>query len=342
VGREVLAVALRVLDAVRATTGRPLPVATLDRSVPLANDTGGLDASVSAFCRDIFARGGAVLAGPVGGRFVYRLRRELDLFCKLVPLRVFPELAGASSLRHGPGPAAEILLVRDNAGGVYQGEGAIVPDGRGGRMAEHRFGYAERDIERIVGVGAAAALRRAGGLRVVVKEGGIAPASALWREVSERVAAAAGVAVSFLNIDFAAYELLRNPGGFDVIVAPNMLGDILADLGGLLMGARGNTYSGNFAPSLHAVYQTNHGAAHDLAGRDVVNPVGQVLALAMLLHESFAMTDEASRVERAVRRVWGEGWRTADLAEPGCRTVGTRRFGELIAQAVSGPDGSRA
>jgi 3-isopropylmalate dehydrogenase len=334
IGGEVLGVVTRAIEALRDACGCRIVVEALDPSSALMQGTDEIGAEVLSFCRAVFARRGAILAGPVGGRFVYRLRRELDLFCKLVPLRGFPELAGAMRLKGGAAGNTDILLVRDNAGGLYQGAGAIVADGRGGRVAEHRFAYAASDIARIVAVAAAVASRRRRRLHVIVKDGGVLAASALWREVSTSVAAAEGVEVVFLNIDFAAYELLNHPGHFDVIVAPNMFGDILADLGGLLMGARGNTFSGNFAPSRRAVYQTNHGAAQDLAGRDVANPVGQVLALAMLLHESFGMAREAGCIEGAVRDAWSAGWRTADLAEPGCRIVGTRQFGSLIVEGI--------
>jgi 3-isopropylmalate dehydrogenase len=82
------------------------------------------------------------------------------------------------------------------------------------------------------------------------------------------------------------------------------------------------------------VYQTNHGAAHDLAGKNVVNPVGQIFALAMLLRESFGMLEASCVVEQAVSQVWRQGWRTRDLEEPGCRLAGTREMGSLVADAV--------
>jgi 3-isopropylmalate dehydrogenase len=136
-----------------------------------------------------------------------------------------------------------------------------------------------------------------------------------------------------MNVDLAGYELIRNPARFDVLVAPNLFGDILADLAGLLVGSRGATYSGNFnASGQAAVYQTNHGCAHDLAGTNSANPAGQILSLAMLLRESFGMEEAASHIERALAQSWRKGWRTADLAEPGCRVVGTSEMAEQVAE----------
>jgi 3-isopropylmalate dehydrogenase len=140
--------------------------------------------------------------------------------------------------------------------------------------------------------------------------------------------------VTFANVDLAAYRLLQHPRELDVVVAPNLFGDVLADLGGVLLGSRGLSFSGNFAAGGASVYQTNHGAAHDLAGKDRANPVGQVLSLAMLLRESFGLAAEAALVERAVAEVYRLGFRTDDVAEAGCRAIGTREMAERIAAAV--------
>jgi len=112
-----------------------------------------------------------------------------------------------------------------------------------------------------------------------------------------------------INIDLAAYELIQNPARFDVIVAPNLFGDIIADLGGVLLSSRGVTFSGNFDPRGRAVYQTNHGCARDLAGTDTANPVGQLFSLTMMLRESFGLEEAAALIENSVARVWRAGWR---------------------------------
>jgi 3-isopropylmalate dehydrogenase len=139
-----------------------------------------------------------------------------------------------------------------------------------------------------------------------------------------------------VDVDLMAYELISRPRDFDVIAAPNLAGDVLSDLTALLLGSRGLSFSGNFSPRGHAVYQTNHGAAHDIAGSDLANPVGQILSLAMLLRESLGLEREAVAIEDAVRSVWADGLRTADVAAPGDEAVGTREMAERIAeQAVT-------
>jgi 3-isopropylmalate dehydrogenase len=135
-------------------------------------------------------------------------------------------------------------------------------------------------------------------------------------------------------VDYAAYLMMQDPQRFDVLVTPNLLGDVLADLGAIYLGSRGLSYSANYSASGHAVYQTGHGAAKDLAGTDRANPVGQILSMAMMLRESYCLHEEASLIERAVDHVYAQGYRTDDLPEPHCRRVGTRQMADLVAQAV--------
>src|SRR5205085_8547657 len=121
------------------------------------------------------------------------------------------------------------------------------------------------------------------------------------------------VACRFLDVDYAAYHVVSGALDLDLVVAPNLFGDVIGDVGAVLLGGRALSFSGNFAEGGASVFQTNHGAAYDLAGRDVANPAGQIFSLAMLLREAFGLDHEARAVERAVEAVWRGGWRTADL-----------------------------
>ena len=136
------------------------------------------------------------------------------------------------------------------------------------------------------------------------------------------------------QVDNAVFQLIHAARKFDVIVSTNLFGDILADCGGLLLGSRGMCFSGNFGEDGMAVYQTGHGAAYHLAGKDHANPIGQILSLAMLLRVSFGLTELACRIEAAVEKTLKEGWRTADIVAPGCRVVGTQELGRRICQAI--------
>lgn len=285
------------------------------------------------FYTEIFQRGGAILNGPGGGRYVYELRRRFDLFCKFVPVRPVPELANAGRIAPRFLDGVDMLIVRDNAGGVYQGQWNDRVTDRG-RVAEHVFSYSETEVRRLVDVGARAAAVRGGLFHVIVKDGGVPTMAALWRDVAGAAAAEAGVEAEFMNIDLVAYELIQNPTRFDVVVAPNMFGDIVADICGVLVSSRGVTFSGNFTEQGHGVYQTNHGCAHDLAGSDTANPCGQMYSLAMMLRESFGRPDAADLIEEAIRTVWRDGWRTADLVEPGHRVIGTTAMTEKVVEQI--------
>lgn len=286
------------------------------------------------FLQQTFADEGAVLAGPRSGRFVYEVRKRFDLFCKLSPLKPCPQLAAAGRLKAEYMREVDILVVRENTSGVYQGHWRTVHTTDDGRRAEHTFCYTEEEVRRIVRVAAHLAADRRGGLMVVIKDGGMPELSNLWRDCAREAAAEAGVRCRFANVDLAAYLLIQHARELDVVVAPNLFGDVLADVGSVLLGSRGLSYSGNFAADGAAIYQTNHGAALDLAATDRANPVGQIYSLAMLLRESFGLTDAATMMEAAVAQIWRQGWRTEDVAEPGCRLVGTEEMGMRIAEAV--------
>lgn len=302
----------------------------------LAEHGTALPEGTAAFCGDILERGGAILSGPGGGRYVYDLRRRFDLFCKLVPVRPHPELARAGRVPAQYLDGVDILIVRDNIGGVYQGEWSERHTSAG-RVATHAFSYSEADVMRLVEVAARAAAARRGDLTVVVKDGGAPSVTALWRDVGSAAGARWGLTPRFVNVDALAYELIQHPDRFDVIVAPNLFGDILADLAGVLVGSRGVTFSGNFDAMGRGVYQTNHGCAHDLAGTDTANPAGQLLSLAMLLREAFGLDQAAALVERSLADAWREGWRTADIAEPGCTLVGTSAMSARVTDGILRP-----
>lgn len=336
VGPEVTAAALGALEAATRATGAAVEVRRGGAIGVEAIRSGGrpLPEEVAAFTKEILEAGGALLCGPGGDRFVYDLRRRFDLFCKVSPIRAHPELE-----RCGPFPAehvrgVDLLFVRDNAGGVYQGEWQERRSDGIGRVVEHRFASDERQVRRLAEVAARLAATRRGKVTVVVKEGGVPGVSRLWREVAEATVRARGVAFDWINADHAAFRLLRDPRAFDVLLTPNLFGDLLMDEAALLQGTRALACSGNFSGEGFATYQTNHGSAHDIEGRDVANPAGQILALAMLLRESLGLAREARILEEAVACVWRSGVRTFDLAERGARTVGTREFGRLVEGAA--------
>jgi 3-isopropylmalate dehydrogenase len=339
IGPEVVGAALDVLDALRkggvCLDVRPGPDHRRGQRAGPA-----LAEEVARFCESVFADGGAIFCGPVGGRFVYELRGRFDLYCKIVPLRPMPAIVDASIVRPERLGGVDMLLVRENVGGIYLGE-----FGRrdGGRVAYQRAAYTVDQVARLLAVAAELARARRGKLTVVVKRGGIPEISALWAEQAETVAARRGIALEVLEADNAGYQLIAQPRQFDVIATPNLLGDILADGATVLLGSRGMSHSTNFGEDGRAAYQTGHGAAHDLTGTDTANPVAQILSLATMLRESFGLIAAARGVEAAVERILAAGFRTPDIAGPGSRVVGTRELAARIAEeAASLPGGDSA
>lgn len=328
IGPEVVGAALRVLEAAARGTDLRVEVRTApDRPTP-----GSLDGACADFCASVFAAGGALLCGPRGGRFVYELRERFDLFCKLAPIRPSSSLTDVALVRPALLDGVDVLIVRENLGGVYFGEA-----GRrdGGRVAWRQFTYRDDQVARIAGVAADLARGRRGQLAAVVKRGGIPEMSALWIEQAEAAAAARGVALEILDVDNASFQIIAGARRFDVIVAPNLLGDVLADGAAVLLGSRGMSWSANFGRDGRAAYQTGHGAAYDLAGADRANPVAQILSMAAMLRESFGLAGTSLRIDSAVERVLAAGIRTADVASPASRVVGTRAFAECVAEEVA-------
>lgn len=339
VGPEVSEAALGVLRALERAGGRA--VAVERGGGPIGTEAERLLGSplpepAVDFCAGILARGGAILNGPGGGRYVYELRRRLELFLKVSPIQARNALALASPLRAELLGEIDLLIVRENLGGAYQGVSRERMHSDGDREIGLHVIHRESHIRRFMDAAARLAAARRGELTVVLKDAGMSAFSTLWRDCGEEAAARRGVRCTTIDVDLMAYRLIERPASFDVIAASNLLGDVLSDLAAVLLGARGLSFSGNFTTLGEGIYQTNHGAAYDLAGSDRANPVGHILALAMALRESLGREREAAAVEAGVRQVWKAGLRTADLARAGEGAVGTAEIAARIAEAAAG------
>jgi len=296
--------------------------------IEAANHSGReLTDEVIEFCGQIFSEGGAILAGPGGGRFVYNMRKEFDLYVKMNPLTYFKELDGATRLKFSKDATLDIMVVRENGQGLYQGQGHIED---GGKRIRQEFFYTEDAIMRVLSTAVRAAQRRRKRLTVIAKRGGLSEVTRLWFNCAERAVADSGVELTTLDMDYAGYQFIAHPEEFDVVAIPNCFGDILADLGGIFMASRGNTYGASFDAKGNGVFQTNHGSAYDLAGHNVANPAGQIFSLAMLLRDAFGMIRESAWIEESVRTAWRDGSVTADLMQPGATCVGTREMGAIV------------
>ncbi|MDR1961156.1 MAG: 3-isopropylmalate dehydrogenase, partial [Gracilibacteraceae bacterium] len=220
--------------------------------------------------------------------------------------------------------------VRELTGGIYFGEK--------GRRAEPRAAYdtllyEEEEIRRVVRLAFAWARERRQKLCSVDKAN-VLETSRFWREIAvDEARAFPEVELTHMYVDNAAMQLVRRPEQFDVIVTENMFGDILTDLAAMLGGSIGMLASASMNGK-KGLYEPAHGSAPDIAGQNVANPLAAILSGAMMLKYSFDMTEESARVEKAVADVLEAGWRTADLARPGDKVIGTREMGAKVREAL--------
>ena len=296
----------------------------------------------------------AVLFGAVGGpqwdklpfaqkpeQGLLRLRKDLGLFANLRPALCFDALKDASTLKPEIVAGLDILIVRELTGGVYFGLPKEITDlGNGQKRAVDSQVYTTMEIERIARV--AFELARLRGKRVASAEkSNVMVTGVLWREVVSRVHEKEfpDVQLSHVLADNCAMQLVRNPKQYDVIVTDNLFGDVLSDEAAQLTGSIGMLPSASLGakdangrqPSL---YEPIHGSAPDIAGKGLANPIASLLSLAMCLRYSFGRADDAALLEKAVERVLAEGYRTADIMQPGGNKVGTTAMTDAILKAL--------
>ncbi|MEO0049076.1 MAG: hypothetical protein RL556_408 [Actinomycetota bacterium] len=329
IGPEVIAATLEVLGSVNRVFGSE--IALVHSANLVAKDEFGLtiDPAIAKFYEAAFIEGVPVLHGPAGGRYVYDLRAKYDLAVKLTPVKPMAELADASVVRPERLTGVDVLIVRDNSAGLYQGNfGWHDQD-----TAFHEATYTRNQTERVLTSAIEAAQNRNGRLAVVTKPGGIPAISALWKQSAQKLAPN-NLEVEFIEIDNACFQLVSDPKRFDVVATPNMFGDVVGDTATLVLGSRGVSYSANFGPNGRAVYQTAHGAAHDLAGQNVANPIAQILTAAWLLRESLGLKAEAAAIQTAVRETVAAGLRTKDIAAANSIILSTSELAAEISSRI--------
>jgi 3-isopropylmalate dehydrogenase len=347
IGKEVTAQAARILKAVLGGQASYAEAPIGGDGVKAAGDP--LPASTLELAR----RADAILFGAVGlpgdelgprnlrpGGGLLRLRRELALYANFRPAFLFAELLGASSLRPELVEGLDLMVLRELNGDIYYGTPRGISTGEDGvRAGVNTMRYTEPEIERIAHVGFRAARGRRGKLCSVDKAN-VLETMVLWRETVARVAKGyPEVELRHLYVDAAAMELLRAPKQFDLILAPNMFGDILSDAAAMLTGSIGMLPSASLGDATtglgsKGLYEPVHGSAPDIAGRDIANPLAAILSAAMLLRHSCGREQDAARIEHAVRAVLAAGYRTADIMQAGMKRVGTAGMGDAVVDAL--------
>ena len=345
IGPEIIAQAVKVLlalgepfemetanvgGAAYAAHGHPLPAATLK----LAQDADAiLFGAVGDWQYDTLERSLRPEQAILG------LRKHLGLFANFRPAILYPELAGASTLKPEVVSGLDILIIRELTGDIYFGHPRGVraaPDGpfKGEREGFDTMRYAESEIRRIAHVAFQAARKRTKRLTSVDKAN-VLETFQFWREIVTDVHREyADVALEHMYVDNAAMQLVRAPKKFDVIVTGNMFGDILSDAAAMLTGSIGMLPSASLDAHNKGLYEPSHGSAPDIAGKNLANPLATILSAAMMLRYSFNRADMADRIEIAVKTVLAEGLRTTDIQEAGTTLVSTTTMGDAVVNAL--------
>lgn len=341
IGPDVTACARNVLEAVASkhghrfdykealiggaaidAEGEPLPPATVER------------------CQ----AADAVFLGAVGGpkwsdpnakirpeQGLLKLRSILGVYANIRPVRIYPELAGASPLRADILEGVDMLVIRELTGGIYFGKKT-----RTETTASDLCEYSVGEVERIVRVAAKLAGTRRGKLCSVDKAN-VLETSRLWRNVTDRLMADEypEIELETLLVDAAAMHLLSRPSDFDVIVTENMFGDILTDEASMLAGSLGMLPSASLGDGSAGLYEPIHGSAPDIAGMGIANPCAAIASAAMMLRHSFGLNSEAVAVERAIAAAIKNGARTADIAAEGESRISTDDMTAEIIRCLS-------
>ncbi len=345
IGPEIIAQAVKVLNVLDlplemetaavggagyAAHGHPLPEATLK----------------------LAKQADAILFGAVGDwqydslerslrpeQAILGLRKHLSLFANLRPAILYPELAGASTLKPEVVSGLNILIIRDLTGDVYFGKPRgvrVATDGEfvGAQEGFDTMRYSEPEIRRVAHVAFQAAQKRDKRLTSVDKSN-VLETFQFWKDIVTDVHKEyPDVALEHMYVDNASMQLIRAPKKFDVIVTGNMFGDILSDAAAMLTGSIGMLPSASLDANNKGLYEPSHGSAPDIAGKDIANPLATILSAAMMLRYTFSLPDQAARIEAAVKKVLAQGLRTGDIYEAGTTKVGTVEMGDAVVRAL--------
>ena len=262
------------------------------------------------------------------------IRKALNLFANLRPAYLYNELKKACPLRDEIiGDGFDMIIVRELTGGLYFGERKTIEE-NGVKKAIDTLSYNENEIRRIA-IKAFEIARKRRNKVTSVDKANVLDSSRLWRKVVEEVAKDyPDVTLEHMLVDNCAMQLVRDPKQFDVILTENMFGDILSDEASMVTGSIGMLSSASLNETKFGLYEPSHGSAPDIAGQDKANPIATILSAAIMLRFSLDMDKEADAVEAAVQKVLTDGYRTGDIMSEGCKLVGTKAMGDLIAAAL--------
>lgn len=307
--------------------GVPLPKETVDKC--LASDS--------------------VLLGAVGGykwdnlpvdirpeKGLLGIRKAMGLYSNVRPAKLWKSLAKASPLKYDlVKNGVEIIIVRELIGGIYFGERGKGTDDKGVEYAYDTEKYSVPEIERITRIACELAMKRTKKI-ISVDKANVLESSRLWRRTVHAYAEKnfPEITVEDMLVDNTAMQIVKNPAQFDVVVTSNIFGDILSDEAAQVTGSIGMLASSSLGDGTRGLYEPIHGSAPDIAGKDLANPIATILAAAMMLRDSFNLSEEYKAIENAVQSVLDDGFRTADIMEEGKTKVAGSKMAKLIAEKI--------
>ncbi len=363
IGPEVMRETIKVLRAVEKKFHLTLQIT----EAPVG--WAGIDAAGKALPDDTLAlckKSDAILFGSVGlpdrdptiakekrpeRAALLRLRKEFDLFANLRPVKLPKELVGICPLRsERQGEGIDILVVRELTAGLYFGPKSTEEvvelrehphKSRRYRKAVDTMVITCGEIERIAHVAFQAARQRRKHVTSIDKAN-VLETGVLWREVVTNLGKQyPDVALDHMFVDNGAMQLVLRPSQFDVMLCENTFGDILSDEAAALGGSLGMLPSASLGRTdekkTFGLYEPAGGTAPDIAGKNLANPIAQILSAALMLRQSFGQADAAAAIESAVAKAIAVGYRTGDIYQPGdskTRKVGTTEMGDAIAAAI--------
>ncbi|MDD5080682.1 MAG: 3-isopropylmalate dehydrogenase [Candidatus Omnitrophica bacterium] len=347
IGPEVMIEAVKVLDAVKYKFGYKFEYNYAD--------VGGIaidrhNEALPKITLDICQNSDAVLFGSVGGpkwenlppdkqperAALLPLRKHFGLFCNLRPAVLFKQLAENSPLKKETvADGFDILCIRELTGGIYFGTPKGISGSGDAETGRDTLVYTRREIARIAKLAFEFAMKR--GKKVTsVDKANVLASMVLWRRVVEEVAKDyPEVKLEHIYIDNATMQLLRRPCDFDVLLCPNMFGDIISDECAMLTGSIGMLSSASLNETGFGLYEPAGGSAPDIAGKNIANPIAQILSAAMMLKYSFNLNAQYELINAAVSQTLADGYRTADLSAAGqCKVLGTSEMGDIIVKNI--------
>ncbi len=345
IGPEVTGVAVKVLKA--ACKPSDTEIETIE--CPF----GGIsyekhDEPVTNETLDLCKKHQKVLLGAVGGpqwddlsadkrpeAGLLKLRKELGVYANLRPINVYDALVDSSSLKKEIVAGTDILIVRELTGGVYFGKPRYTSEGEDPYSVD-TMKYSRSEVERVARYAFESARQRDNRVCSVDKAN-VLESSRMWRKTVTEVAKDyPDVELTHMLVDNCAMQLVRNPKQFDVMVTGNLFGDILSDEASMITGSLGMLPSASLGNG-NGLYEPVHGSAPDIAGRGVANPLAAVASAAMLCRFSLDLPNAADDIERAIKRVLDEGFRTADIysAEPNTQLANTKIIEQQLLKNIA-------